>query len=312
MSGLLDWPRYSRWTWIVAIVLFLSLVLSWFVGRGPDRAAVCCMRGSATTAPSPAAAVPQAEPAPVAAPAVKTPAALSFALEGGKLVLEGAVPDQATKDRLLKAALETYGDGNVIDRLTVDASTTISPCAGKVEGLLAALKAGSAIGVVCKGSHATLTGTVPSEVDRSAREQWARDFFGADMQIVDNIEIVASPAPVTRAEDVRCGDRIPAAVTFATGSARIDAAGRKLLDAIAACLKAGEYEIAGYTDNVGSAAANGSLSSTRAEAVRTYLIGKGVAGERLAAVGHGADRPIADNATARGRAKNRRIEFTRK
>ena len=207
---------------------------------------------------------------------------------------------------------ETYGDGNVIDRLTVDASTSISPCAGKVEALLAALKAGSPIGVACEGDRATLTGTVPNEAGRAAREQWARDFFGAGMQIADNIEIVASPAPVTRAEEVRCGDRIPAAVTFATGSARIDAAGRKLLDAIAACLEAGEYEIAGYTDNVGSAAANESLSRMRAEAVHAYLIGKGVAGDRLTAVGHGADSPIADNATAQGRAKNRRIEFTRK
>lgn len=114
------------------------------------------------------------------------------------------------------------------------------------------------------------------------------------------------------AEDVRCGDRIAAAVTFATGSARIDAAGRTLLDAIVSCLKERAYEVAGYTDNAGSATLNARLSKDRAETVRGYLILKGIDAARLSATGYGAEHPIADNASADGRAKNRRIEFARK
>ena len=87
---------------------------------------------------------------------------------------------------------------------------------------------------------------------------------------------------------------------------------RALLDAISPCLKQGRYEIAGYTDSIGSDEDNLKLSKARAESVRAYMILQGVDAERLAAVGHGALHPIGDNATREGRAANRRIEFTRK
>jgi outer membrane protein OmpA-like peptidoglycan-associated protein len=67
--------------------------------------------------------------------------------------------------------------------------------------------------------------------------------------------------------------------------------------------------VEGHTDGQGSAAYNRGLSQRRAEAVRTYLIGQGVAAERLEARGFGEDRPIASNSTNAGRAANRRVEF---
>jgi outer membrane protein OmpA-like peptidoglycan-associated protein len=68
--------------------------------------------------------------------------------------------------------------------------------------------------------------------------------------------------------------------------------------------------VEGHTDNVGAAAYNKELSARRAASVVRYLVGKGVAAERLAAAGYGFERPIATNETALGRAKNRRVEFT--
>ncbi len=70
-----------------------------------------------------------------------------------------------------------------------------------------------------------------------------------------------------------------------------------------------DVEIAGHTDSVGTRQYNMKLSLRRAEAVRTYLIGKGVAPSRLTTQGYGESRPIADNATAEGRAKNRRVDL---
>ncbi len=67
--------------------------------------------------------------------------------------------------------------------------------------------------------------------------------------------------------------------------------------------------IDGHTDNTGSAATNKTLSKKRAEAARTYLVGKGVDPTRINAKGFGKDKPIADNKTAEGRSKNRRVEF---
>lgn len=71
-----------------------------------------------------------------------------------------------------------------------------------------------------------------------------------------------------------------------------------------------KVQIEGHTDAIGSDAGNQRLSESRAKAVRAYLVSKGVPGDRLVAVGYGRSRPIADNASAEGRAKNRRTEFT--
>jgi OOP family OmpA-OmpF porin len=70
-------------------------------------------------------------------------------------------------------------------------------------------------------------------------------------------------------------------------------------------------EIQGYTDNTGNKATNQKLSQARADAVRTWLIDKGIAADRLTAKGFGSDNPIAPNSTKEGRAQNRRIEFFR-
>ncbi len=70
-----------------------------------------------------------------------------------------------------------------------------------------------------------------------------------------------------------------------------------------------KVQIAGYTDSVGSDAYNRQLSQKRADAVRTYLIDKGIEDNRVSARGYGKESPIADNGTDDGRAENRRVEF---
>ena len=70
-----------------------------------------------------------------------------------------------------------------------------------------------------------------------------------------------------------------------------------------------KVEIQGYTDNVGSSSYNKKLSLKRAEAVKSFLISKGVSADRLTAAGMGEANPVASNKTAEGRSLNRRIEF---
>lgn len=71
-----------------------------------------------------------------------------------------------------------------------------------------------------------------------------------------------------------------------------------------------KVQVEGHTDAVGGDAYNQRLSESRARAVVAYLVSKGVPSDRLSAAGYGRSRPIADNNTAEGRAKNRRTEFT--
>jgi outer membrane protein OmpA-like peptidoglycan-associated protein len=70
-----------------------------------------------------------------------------------------------------------------------------------------------------------------------------------------------------------------------------------------------EIEIGGHTDNLGAPSANLALSERRVEAVRQYLIGKGVSGKRMAGKGYGGAKPIAPSDTEENRQMNRRVEF---
>lgn len=102
-------------------------------------------------------------------------------------------------------------------------------------------------------------------------------------------------------------------VRFATGSARLDPASYPVLDSVAAALAESPkllIEIGGHTDATGDRRQNQYLSTLRAEAVRAYLIGKGIEGRRMTAQGYGADRPLVRGNSAEARARNRRVEIT--
>lgn len=68
-------------------------------------------------------------------------------------------------------------------------------------------------------------------------------------------------------------------------------------------------EVAGHTDNRGTAQLNRDLSQRRAESVMRYLVSKGANAANLSARGYGPDSPVADNKTSAGRAENRRVEL---
>ena len=100
---------------------------------------------------------------------------------------------------------------------------------------------------------------------------------------------------------------------FAVGKDVIKPESMKSLSDLAALLKKNptwKLQIDGHTDNVGNAAKNKLLSQKRADAVKRYLASKGVAAARMSAKGWGSTKPIADNTTAEGRDRNRRVEMT--
>ena len=100
-------------------------------------------------------------------------------------------------------------------------------------------------------------------------------------------------------------------VHYATNRAEINVNSYKLLDELVYLMKSNPemvIEVAGHTDEDGSAAHNLGLSQDRSHAVKAYLVKKGIAANRVKSVGYGESRPVASNNSAEGKAQNRRTE----
>ena len=104
-------------------------------------------------------------------------------------------------------------------------------------------------------------------------------------------------------------------ILFDTGSAKLKAESLPTLDEVVRLLSAEpgwSLLIEGHTDSTATAALNQALSEQRAASVKEYLAGKGVAASRLSTAGFGSSRPVADNGTELGRARNRRVELVKR
>ena len=102
-------------------------------------------------------------------------------------------------------------------------------------------------------------------------------------------------------------------LNFESGSTQLTSDSLKTVNDMAQVLKAypnAQVQLVGHTDNTGSADANRTLSLSRADAVKTLLVGQGVGADRITTQGYGQDRPVASNDTEEGRARNRRTELT--
>ncbi len=101
-------------------------------------------------------------------------------------------------------------------------------------------------------------------------------------------------------------------ILFDTGKSSIKAESTSVMVDIIQILNEypnSKFSVEGHTDSQGGAKTNQALSESRANAVRDFLIEKGIGADRLSAVGYGKDRPISDNNTAKGRKENRRVEI---
>jgi len=123
---------------------------------------------------------------------------------------------------------------------------------------------------------------------------------------------VTSPEPAPPAAPAIEAHFVLRGVTFAFDSAEIDPASAVVLDVAADPIRERSgmrVTVEGHTDSVGAESYNQALSLRRAEAVRRYLVRKGVPAERLTARGLGESDPVASNEAADGRARNRRVEL---
>lgn len=141
------------------------------------------------------------------------------------------------------------------------------------------------------------------------------DLSKVDAQIIESGDIAEALA-VARGTRVRAGSRprIRLPVYFEFSSAELKPEATPLLRKLGKALTTPDLEsfsfsIEGHTDNVGGEIFNADLSKRRADAVRIFLEGVGVARERLRAVGRGESDPVDSNSSQAGRQHNRRIEI---
>jgi outer membrane protein OmpA-like peptidoglycan-associated protein len=156
---------------------------------------------------------------------------------------------------------------------------------------------------------------------KGGREIWVNIETGGDQAEAYVLTIVEKGAMVQEItanaifDELSKQGRIALYILFDTGKATIKPESQGIVRQVVDMMKAHpELKVAveGHTDNVGSPASNKSLSQQRAQSVVAAITAQGIPAARLSAAGFGQDKPVADNATEEGRAKNRRVELVRR
>jgi len=244
--------------------------------------------------------------APASAPA-PVPVHAPAAAPGAPIVVAGTVADEASKAALLGRLRAVYGADRVVDQLSIGTVSTPANWNDYVGRLIGPnLKLISRGQLKVDGNNVSLRGDVASEAQR---QQIAGDIAASlnpTYTVNNGLRVAASEQGVL---DAALANRI---IEFESGKAALTPSGMAILDQMSDALKklnGIKVEVIGHTDNAGSRAGNLSLSQARAEAVKTYVVERGVNPDSIAVSGEGPDRPVADNRTIEGRARNRRIEF---
>lgn len=223
------------------------------------------------------------------------------------IVVSGMLADEASKAVLLARLRQVFGSERVLDQISVgkvSAPPNWSDDLNKLVGPnLKLIRHGQ---LNMEGNAVGLRGDVVNEAQRQQIADGLATSLGSSYTVNNGVRVVASEQALL---DTALANRT---IEFESGKATLTEFGRAILDQMSVALfklKDKKVALIGHTDNVGARASNLSLSQARAEAVKTYVSAKGIRSELIAVSGEGPDRPLADNRTADGRARNRRIEF---
>ena len=223
------------------------------------------------------------------------------------IIVEGVVPNDASKQIILNKMYSVYGADQVIDKIKVKAVNAPNGWSESVANMVVPeLKKIHQGKLSVRGTQMELNGKISSSNEVQPTTILFQSLVTPPYRLNAQLSVNQAEQQII---DEALKNRI---IEFESGSAVLAASGTQILDEMAVALnKVGgkKVKIIGHTDSSGDAAKNLALSKERAVAVKNYLINKSIAVERLSVEGLGSNKPVADNATADGRKKNRRIEF---
>jgi len=232
------------------------------------------------------------------------------------ITLSGTVASTKQAQTLADAADAAFGlQGTVVNRLTVKAQTAPAEIDRAIDGLAAFINAAGP--GLLSGSGHLVNRTLAVEGDAfnaAAADAFNKGLASSAAQYGVTVDGTVTPGPDTAADLQSSLDALlgRSGVNFAPDSATIDQRSQVVLSSAAESIKqvpGAKVQIVGYTDNDGSPEANLALSQDRADAVKTFLVGRGVPADDLTTLGKGEADPIAPNDTPENKAKNRRIEL---
>jgi OOP family OmpA-OmpF porin len=248
------------------------------------------------------------------APVTFTDATATIAAQ--TITLTGTVASNREAQTLGDAATAAFGlQGTVVNQITVKAQTAPPAIDRAVDGLAAFITASSPALLNGSGHLVNQNMTIQGQAFSAAAATTFNDAVAsAASQYGVKVSGTVTPAPSSPSDLQASLTALVgrSGVNFAAGSATLDQPSQVVLNSAAETIKqvpTAKVQIVGYTDSDGSEAANLQLSQERADAVLTYLAGRGVPAESLTAVGKGEADPIAPNDTPENKAKNRRIEL---
>jgi outer membrane protein OmpA-like peptidoglycan-associated protein len=313
----------SWWKWLLALALITLAVLFFKSCHGPDAA----LPAGGQAAPATPATATGVSPADAPAVVAGVDSQLQLSFNNGKAVVNATVGSEAEKAELLKSLEAVYGKDGFSGDIKVDAAARPASWLPKLDELLKLSKVpGAELSI--KGADVSLGGTLADP--KLGLLDKLKSLFGGGMNVVNSL--FSTEAAVKTAAE-KFSDAIKAlpvsgkcdadalakamnlyVINFPSGASEItvtDVAALKMaVPALENCSKGGaKIEIAGHTDNTGSAGTNLKVSEARANAVKQLLVSEGIPAAGITAKGYGDTQPVADNRTEEGRFQNRRITY---
>ena len=232
---------------------------------------------------------------------------IGFNVHAQPVIAEGNVPNNSSKQAILAKLYSIYGQENVIDRIQIRQVVAPTDWSNIVTDVinedLKKVKHGM---LTIKGSDIKLTGKVSNSYEIQDTTEKFKSLTPANYRLNAQLSVNQAEQQII---DAALKNRT---IEFESGSAVLAASGIQILDEMVTALNkvsGKKIRIIGHTDSSGDTNKNLMLSQQRAEAVKAYLIAKNVPAHLLSTKGSGSSKPMAENTTAEGRKKNRRIEF---